>query len=99
MSEKYIKYFEGYRMAYGVADMSTLKVDPESGKQKPDYRWNDEELTEQVYLNHLAGTQSIGVQPCNENSDARFGVVDVDQAELHAGDDDCRPEEKAALST
>ena len=41
-------------MAYGVADMSTLKVDPESGKQKPDYRWNDEELTEQVYLNHLS---------------------------------------------
>ena len=75
MSEKYIKYFEGYRMAYGVADMSTLKVDPESGKQKPDYRWNDEELTEQVYLNHLIGTQSIGVQPCNENSNARFVVV------------------------
>jgi hypothetical protein len=78
MDKKYIKFFEGYRLAYGVADMSTLKVDPESGKQKPDYRWNDEELTEQVYLNHLAGTQSIGVQPCNENSDARFGVVDVD---------------------
>jgi hypothetical protein len=78
MSEKYIKYFQGYHMAYGVADMSTLKVDPESGKQKPDYRWNDEELTEQVYRNHLSGTQSIGVQPCNENSNARFGVVDVD---------------------
>ncbi len=78
MSEKYIKYFEGYSRAYGVADMSTLKVDQESGKQKPDYRWNDEELTEQVYLNHLSGTQSIGVQPCNENSQARFGVIDVD---------------------
>ena len=78
MEKKYIKFFEGYRLAYGVADMSTLKVDPESGKQKPIYRWNDEELTEQVYLNHLEGTQSIGVQPCNENSEARFGVVDVD---------------------
>ena len=30
MSEKYIKYFEGYSRAYGVADMSTLKVDQES---------------------------------------------------------------------
>ena len=35
-------------------------------------------LTEQVYLNHLEGTQSIGVQPCNEDSEARFGVIDVD---------------------
>ena len=78
MSEKYIKFFEGFALAYGVADMSTLKVDPESRKQKPIYRWNDEPLTDEVYLNHLAGTQSIGVQPCNEESEARFGVIDVD---------------------
>ena len=78
MNEKYIKFFEGYRQAYGVADMSTLKIDPESRKQKPVYRWNDEELTDIVYNNHLEGTQSIGVQPCNENSNARFGVIDVD---------------------
>jgi len=78
MDEKYIKFFEGYRHAYGVADMSTLKIDPESRKQKPIYRWNDEELTDKVYKNHLEGTQSIGVQPCNENSQARFGVIDVD---------------------
>ena len=78
MEEKYIKFFEGYRMAYGVADMSTLKIDPESRKQKPVYRWNDEALTDQVYKNHLLGTQSIGVQPCTEESEARFGVVDVD---------------------
>ena len=78
MSEKYIKFFEGFALAYGVADMSTLKVDPESRKQKPIYRWNDEPLTKEVYLNHLEGTQSIGVQPCNEESEARFGVIDVD---------------------
>ncbi|MDC1485861.1 hypothetical protein N8086_02940, partial [Pelagibacteraceae bacterium] len=78
MSEKYIKFFEGFALAYGVADMSTLKVDPESRKQKPIYRWNDEPLTSEVYLNHLEGTQSIGVQPCNEESEARFGVIDVD---------------------
>ena len=78
MDKKYIEFFEGYRLAYGVADMSTLKVDPESRKQKPIYRWNDEELTDKVYLNHLEGTQSIGVQPCNENAEARFGVIDID---------------------
>jgi len=78
MDEKYIKFFEGYRYAYGVADMSTLKIDPESRKQKPIYRWNDQELTDKVYKNHLEGTQSIGVQPCNEDAEARFGVIDVD---------------------
>tara|TARA_R100001129_G_scaffold108969_1_gene74801 strand:+ start:82 stop:1713 length:1632 start_codon:yes stop_codon:yes gene_type:complete len=78
MDEKYIKFFEGYRQAYGVADMSTLKIDPESRKQKPIYRWNDEDLTDQVYKNHLEGTQSIGVQPCTEDGTARFGVIDVD---------------------
>ena len=78
MDEKYIKFFEGYRLAYGVADMSTLKIDPESRKQKPIYRWNDEELTDKVYKNHLDGTQSIGVQPCNESGQARFGVIDID---------------------
>ena len=78
MDEKYIKFFEGYRLAYGVADMSTLKIDPESRKQKPIYRWNDEELTDEVYKNHLDGTQSIGVQPCNESGQARFGVIDID---------------------
>ena len=78
MDEKYIKFFEGYRQAYGVADMSTLKIDPESRKQKPIYRWNDEQLTNKIYKNHLEGTQSIGVQPCNENGQARFGVIDID---------------------
>ena len=78
MDEKYIKFFEGYRQAYGVADMSTLKIDPESRKQKPIYRWNDEQLTDKIYKNHLEGTQSIGVQPCNENGQARFGVIDID---------------------
>ena len=81
MDEKYIKFFEGYRQAYGVADMSTLKIDPESRKQKPIYRWNDEQLTDKIYKNHLEGTQSIGVQPCNENGQARFGVIDIDPSD------------------
>ena len=81
MEKKYIKFFDGYRAAYGVANVKNAKRDPESGKlklEKGDYRWNYQELTNQVYLDHLAGTQSIGVQACNENAEARFGVIDVD---------------------
>ena len=45
--ERYIEYFSGYRNAYGVADFNhqDSKIDPETGKKKPVYRWNFDELT------------------------------------------------------
>ena len=80
MDKRYIKFFDGYRAAYGLADFEheEAKVDPESGKKKPVYRWNYEPLTPEVYQSHLEGKISIGIQPCNENSEARLGVIDVD---------------------
>jgi hypothetical protein len=80
MDKRYIKFFDGYRAAYGLADFEhkEAKVDPESGKKKPVYRWNYEPLTEKVYQSHLEGKISIGIQPCNENKEARLGVIDVD---------------------
>ena len=80
MDKRYIKFFDGYRAAYGLADFEheEAKVDPESGKKKPVYRWNYEPLTEEIYQSHLDGKISIGIQPCNENSEARLGVIDVD---------------------
>ena len=80
MDKRYIKFFDGYRAAYGLADFEhqEAKVDPESGKKKPVYRWNYEPLTEEVYQAHLNGKLSIGIQPCNEDAEARLGVIDVD---------------------
>ena len=80
MDKRYIKFFDGYRDAYGLADFehAEAKVDPESGKKKPVYRWNYEPLTEKVYEAHLNGKLSIGIQPCNENAEAKLGVIDVD---------------------
>ena len=80
MDKRYIKFFDGYRLAYGLADFEheEAKVDPESGKKKPVYRWNYEPLTEKIYQSHLEGKISIGIQPCNENKKARLGVIDVD---------------------
>ena len=77
---KYIEYFNGYRLAYGVADFEhpDAYIDQESGKKKPVYRWNYEELTDEIYQAHLEGTLSIGIQPCNENSEVKFGVIDID---------------------
>ena len=80
MDKRYIKFFDGYDSAYGLADFEhqEAKVDPESGKKKPVYRWNYEPLTEEVYQAHLNGKLSIGIQPCNEDAEARLGVIDVD---------------------
>ena len=77
---EYIEFFNGYRNAYGVADFEhpDAYIDSETGKKKPVYRWNFEELTDEVYKSHLAGELSIGIQPCTENSEVRFGVIDID---------------------
>ena len=48
MEKKYIQIFDGYKGAYGVADWTNVKIDPVSGKKKPDYRWNFEPLTDQI---------------------------------------------------
>jgi len=78
MEKKYIQIFNGYRGAYGVADWTNVKIDPVSGKKKPDYRWNFEPLTDQIYIDHLNGTKSVGIQPTNENSEVKFALIDID---------------------
>ncbi len=51
--QEYIKIFNGYRHAYGIADWTNAIVDPESGKQKPNYRWTYEEFTDTIYQEHF----------------------------------------------
>ena len=78
MEKKYINIFNGYRGAYGVADWTNAQVDPETGKLRPDYRWTFEPFTDQVYIKHLNGEESVGIQPTNEDSKAMFAVIDID---------------------
>ena len=83
MEKKYIQIFDGYKGAYGIANIKNAYRDPESGKLKlkpGDYRWNYEELTDQVYIDHLNGTKSIGIQPCTEGGETKFGLIDIDPA-------------------
>ena len=81
MEKKYIQIFDGYKGAYGVANIKNAYRDPDSGKLKlkpGDYRWNYEELTDQVYIDHLNGTKSIGMQPCNAEGETKYGIIDID---------------------
>ena len=86
MEQKFIEIFTGFSDNYGQADMQRLEIDPISQKQKPEYRWVQRKITDQAYLDHLKGTISIGIQPCNEKNKARFGAIDVDPNEYQAFD-------------
>ena len=81
MDQKFIEIFTGFSDNYGQADMQRLEIDPVSKKQKPEYRWAQRRITDQDYLDHLKGTKSIGIQPCNEKNKARFGAIDIDPTE------------------
>ena len=82
MDKRYIKFFDGYRAAYGLADFEHEEavVDPESGKKKPVYRWNYEPLTEKVYQAHLNGKLSIGCR-CLKISNWLSNFEEIGKAE------------------
>jgi len=74
----FIEAFTGLQRNFGSADLTKTKIDPTTGKVKPVYEWTGRELTKQDYLDHLNGRQSIGVQPCDDQSLAKFGAIDID---------------------
>ena len=75
---KFIEIFTGLPRDFGTADLSRLQIDPSTGKAKPVYGWAHSPITEQDYLDHLNGKQSIGIQPCDDKGMARFGAIDID---------------------
>ena len=78
MVKEFIELFTGYSGDFGIADMSSAKLDSERNKLKPDYEWSGRPVTEEDYRNHIAGNISIGIQPCTIDSTARFGCIDID---------------------
>ena len=78
---EFIKNFTGLERNYGFCNISNGYEDPDTGKIKfknGDYGWSGKPITEFDYKQHLDGTKSIGIQPCNDNDLARFGAIDID---------------------
>ena len=78
MVNEFIKLFSGYDGNFGIADMSSAKLDSEKNKLKPDYEWSGRPITDEDYKNHIEGKVSIGIQPCRLDKTAQFGCIDVD---------------------
>src|SRR6056300_664680 len=79
--QEFIKNFTGLERNYGFCNISNGYEDPDTGKIKfknGDYGWSGKPITEFDYKQHLDGTKSIGIQPCNDNDLARFGAIDID---------------------
>jgi len=79
--QDFIKYFTGLKRNYGFCNISNGYTDPDTGKLKfksGDYGWSGKPITDADYKQHLDGTKSIGIQPCNDDNLARFGAIDID---------------------
>ena len=77
----FIKYFTGLKRNFGFCNIKNGYKDPDTGKLKfnpGDYGWSGKLITEEDYAQHLNGTKSIGIQPCDDNGLARFGAIDID---------------------
>ena len=77
----FIKYFTGLKRNFGFCNIKNGYKDPDTGKLKfnpGDYGWSGKLITEEDYNQHLNGTKSIGIQPCNDDGFARFGAIDID---------------------
>ena len=77
----FIKYFTGLQRNFGFCNIKNGYKDPDTGKLKfnpGDYGWSGKLITEEDYNQHLNGTKSIGIQPCNDDGFARFGAIDID---------------------
>ena len=74
--QEFIDIFSGLRRRYGFCNVQNGKTDPATGKKyfdKGDYGWSKVELKDEDYIEHLNGTRSIGIQPCDDNDQAVFG--------------------------
>ena len=79
--QEFINIFSGLRRRYGYCNVQNAKIHPATGKkyfEKKDYGWSKTELKDEDYIEHLNGTRSIGIQPCDDNDQAVFGAIDID---------------------
>jgi hypothetical protein len=80
MVENFIKIFEGYNSAHGTFTRDKSKLPGKAEGKSLVYR---EELTKSMWENHLNGIEpSLGIMPVNENSEAQWGCIDVDDFNL-----------------
>jgi len=74
--EKFAELFSGNKEHYGV---HIPEKNPKEGEKAKGKSWTEHsEVTQDLYLQHLHGKQSIGIIPVNSSGNIRFAAIDVD---------------------
>ena len=79
--KEFAQYFNGLERDFGFCNVENGYIEPESGKLKfepGDYGWAKRPITLKDYEDHLGGRKAIGIQACDDNSQASFGAIDID---------------------
>ena len=78
-AERFMAAFEGFSTAHGQTQISDER---RAGKQKAESRIIRKPLTLELIVAHLEGKHGVGSIPINENSQCKFGALDIDQYPL-----------------
>tara|TARA_R110000822_G_scaffold54728_4_gene139893 strand:+ start:525 stop:2054 length:1530 start_codon:yes stop_codon:yes gene_type:complete len=75
-TKKFIKIFSGLDRAYGQTESKSRN---ENGKLEGRSWIEKEDLTEEKWINHLAGREpSLGIIPIDDNNECTWGAIDID---------------------
>jgi hypothetical protein len=77
---EFMQLFDGYQDAYGIYNLTGDKT--EAGKQIGKAASKKGKLTKELWDLHLRGQQGLGVIPINEESNVKFGAIDIDEYPL-----------------
>jgi len=75
LADKFFKVFQGMRQAYGTYSVQTRDGQKLVGKAQT----IREEVTVELWQNHLEGKQGVGIIPIDEENNCYFGAIDIDQ--------------------
>jgi|TARA_R110000782_G_scaffold53851_1_gene114273 hypothetical protein len=78
MSEKFRNIFMGLNIAYGKFVPEDKDINGKVKGKNQIVRCPDG-IPEELWENHLDGTESLGAIPINENNECRWGCIDIDK--------------------
>ena len=76
MIDKFKKIFEGLDRAHGVTKVTESISNGTKIKGKSFVK--REPVTDELWLKHLQGIESLGVIPINDDNKCKWGCIDID---------------------
>lgn len=78
-----MRVFAGLQRAYGIYK---IQQTDSPGKKKGDARTLQQQVTEAIWQQHVAGEIQLGIVPIRDDATAMFGAIDIDDYRLNHGE-------------